>query len=141
MYKLRQLKWKLQHLIRGYGDDDLWCFSCLATEKLRKPFKAFVQYQRKHGVGCPPELFDEKNEKNQCHKWLEILKKIERAFDLDYEEVIESDKYFEKTSKQQVEDIKAVKEGFELFGKYYQSYSMQWCYDFKSECWPTLAFC
>lgn len=122
MYKLKQLKWKLQRLVRGYGDDDLWCLSCLMTEKLRKPFKAFVKYQKKHGVGCPPELFDKKNEKNQCHKWITILEKIELAFDLDYEEVIGSDKYFNKTTEQQIEDSKTIKEGFELFGKYYQAF-------------------
>ena len=101
IYKLKQLKWKLQHFIRGYGDDDLWCFSCLATEKLRKPFKAFVKYQKEYGTGCPPDLFDKKNKKNECHKWIAILEKIELAFDLDYEEVIGSNNFFNKTTERQ----------------------------------------
>jgi len=121
IYKLKQLKWSLQRLIRGYGDDDLWGFSYFVTMKLRKPFKAFVRYQKKHGMGCPPELFDRKNE-NECHKWITILEKIELAFDLDYEDCIGSDKYFKKSIDQRLKDSKKIKEGFELFGKYYMSF-------------------
>lgn len=121
MYKIRQIKWALQRLVRGYGDDDLWDFDSYVTLKMRKPFKAFVKYQKKYGVGCPAALFDEKNEIQQCQKWLDILDKIELAFDLHYSEITFSKEYENKTAKQNIKDAEKVQEGFELFGKHYQS--------------------
>ncbi len=116
-FTLKELKWKLQRLFRGYADEDLWNFCDFAIWKIRKPFKAFVRQQEVGGAGCPEEFWD-KNTKD-CNGWIEALKKMESAMDLMIEH--NSEKYFNKTQEQILEEEKKIKEGMDLFGKHFRS--------------------
>ncbi|MEK6878052.1 MAG: hypothetical protein AABY22_00510 [Nanoarchaeota archaeon] len=115
-----EIKYFLQRVFRGYGDDDLWSLDWFIVKKVRKPLKAFINYQINNGHGCPADFFDKDINGNECIRWIECLKKIERAFDLSYKEGY-GGKYYEKSVKQLREDGEDIQEGFELFGKYLQN--------------------
>ncbi len=124
----REIWFWLQKRFRGYGDDDLWGLDWWMTKKIRKPFKHFVANQKKYGHGCPSQLTMDKEGKNTMtveegmKEWNRILAKIDKAFDIEYEENMWTDSYSKKTTGQRIEDSKKRQEGMELFGKYYGSF-------------------
>ena len=104
-----RIKWFFQRLFRGYDDTDLWGLDTWIIKKIRKPFKAFV---RKGTMSYPSSLAPK--------KWDEILKQIEEAIDLYYEEEIELIIDWGKISGDQfAERNKKKQKGMELFGKYF----------------------
>ena len=116
-----KIKWPLQRLFRGYGDNDLWSLDSFIVEKITPALKAFVKYQKEHGHGCSMDLYDKENEGNECAKWLEVLSKIELSFDLMWAENVATDEWFKKGNEQHIEDSKKIQEGLDLFAKYFQS--------------------
>lgn len=103
-------KYWIQTLFRGHSERDLWAMNDLIIRRTRKPLKAFVRYKIKHANSYPSSL---KNIK----EWQDILKKIEKAFDVYYK--YEMKGYKERTVKQLIKDSKEMQEGFELFGKWF----------------------
>ena len=114
---IKEVKWKIQRLFRGYSDSDLWDLNSYIVERIRPAFKAFVKHAKKNGMGCPIEELFDKNKRNNCQKWIEVLQKIEKSFDLMHEEETK----VSRTLKQQIKDGKSIQEGLELFGKHLQS--------------------
>lgn len=115
-----KIYWPLQGLFRGYSDCDLWGLDSFIVRKTRPALKAFVKYQKERGHGCPGDLYDKDNEDNECHKWVEVLEKIELAFDLMWEDDQCTDEWFKKTSEQHIEDNKKIEEGLKLFAEHFQ---------------------
>ena len=117
------IKWKWQRARRGYSECDVWGLNGFIIEKLHKPIKAFVKYQAEHGHGAPVEF-----EKDPAG-WLEVLYKIEYAFDQGYqEEVTYTDEFHEHLMEmleakdgRYEERLKKMQEGFELFGRFLQT--------------------
>lgn len=118
-YKIRKIKWFFQRIFRGYSDEDLWNLDWFILQKIRKPFKAFVKYQKENGHGCPIDLYDMGNHENESHKWTKVLEQIEEAIDLKYEDDSGADSWLDKTLEQQIKDDKKIDKGFRLFGKYF----------------------
>lgn len=95
----RRFKWLRQRFTRGYADPDIWDLDRTIVEFVYPRLKHFVTWQCEHGKSCPVGL--------DPSTWLEILRKMERAFELLHEDGF----VFEKEEKE-------IKEGLELFAKY-----------------------
>jgi len=121
----REVKWFFQELFKGYSDCDLWGLDYFIVRKLKKPLKAFVEYNKKHRHGCPPEFFNTKY-KNECQKWHDILDEILWSFE-HYDMEIEENPYsIDKDKKQYLEFLYSHRDkqqkGLELFGKYLNNF-------------------
>lgn len=112
-----EVKWKLQRITRGYSDSDLWSLDHFLVEKIRTPLKAFVKMECESGMTLPSDF------STDPAAWLEVLQKMEYAFDSVWLEDHDFDnrKQRNMNSDQLVEHEKKVQEGFELFGKYFRS--------------------
>lgn len=108
----QSFEYKCDQINKGYSNEDVFDLDIFIVEKIRNPFKAYVRYQEEHGKTLPKDF------KTNPSGWLEVLSKIEYAFDA-YQEDFESGFFIdiEKTEKQKIREQK-IQEGFELFGKY-----------------------
>lgn len=100
---LTWLRFLWQRITRGYDDRDIWSLSARATTMLAPRIKHYVTWQAEHGRHVPSEFEDDPA------AWLEVLRKIERAFDL-----LDDPDYPLHGGETEV------KEGLALFGTYYQ---------------------
>ena len=127
-YKIQQfpkeVKYFFQRLVRGYDDTDLWYLDNFILRKIRKPFKAFLKYQKYKGHGCIPDLFDETNKENPCWRWIEILEQIDEAFDLMWDDYYNMEANYTDgkldIKKCKVSD-KKINRGLNLFAKYFRN--------------------
>jgi hypothetical protein len=124
-----ETKWFFQRLLKGYDDMEIIDFYSFANKYLRKRFKAFATAVRTYREGCPTCFYEygddgnaKYNEEEAMKRWLEVLARIEMAFDLMHEEEIGSDRWLKKSNEQLLEDSKVIDEGLNLFGKYYRCF-------------------
>lgn len=97
----------------GYKRSDVFSLNRYIIEKLYSPLKDFIAHYETHGMSLPMEFATDPG------TWLMILKKIEYAFDAEYEKICgEDDMIYGLNKKQLEEHDEKVQEGFELFGKY-----------------------
>lgn len=108
----REIRWGWQRLFRGFDDRFYWGLYCEISEIVPKVTK----WMRKNGHGCPNELFDKNNKKDECWKWNEILLKIEKGFEAlkKMDECPWNRKEYKKLEK-------IYNEGTKLFLKYFRS--------------------
>ena len=101
-------------MLYGYSDPDVWNLNSFIIKKVHAPLKEFVQNYETHGMSLPYEF------SSDPATWLEILKKIELAFDSMWDDEFESDNRFTTglSDEAKVEHYKKVEEGITLFGKY-----------------------
>lgn len=111
---IRKIKWWWQTAFKGYNECDLWSLDYYLVREIRPALKDFIKMYKRKGCGCPDELFDTENKDNQCHKWLTVLKKMEKAFDLMYYDD------FDKPYDMIKENEKEIEEGLALFAKYFR---------------------
>lgn len=100
-----KLKWyikqKWQKLTRGYSDEELWNLDSTICKWLLPRLKTF----KEKTIGYPPDLKSPK-------EWDEILEKIILALELYNSDLLDSPEQARIEGKQ-------IKEGLELFGKYF----------------------
>jgi len=127
----REIKWFFQRIFRGYDDTVAWSFYWYFIHTIRNPFKFFVKNYKKHGIGCPGEFFDSNAKNNdECKEWVNLLEKIEKAFDMLYDKE-EFNESYEKTvygkdgmkiekfnTKKAEEYDRQIQEGLDLFAKH-----------------------
>ena len=108
------LKWKVQRIIKGYSDYDIYNLNSFIFNKTYKPLKIFIKHYEEHGMSLPSEFASDPG------TWLLILKKIEFAFDAHWADENDEENHFTKgmTSEQIEEHYKKVEEGFTLFGRH-----------------------
>lgn len=92
----------LQRKARGYDDRDVWDLGHAITTFVYPRLKHFITWQAEYGKRVPQEFI------NDPAEWLNVLRKIERAFDI----VVVGD-YRSDTAKAEVG------EGLSLFARYY----------------------
>lgn len=109
-----QVKWKIQEIFYGYADPDVWNLNSFIIGKTYAPLKEFVQNYEEHGMSLPDEFATDPG------TWLNILKKIELAFDSVWDDEFEKENRFTKgmNTEQVKEHNLKVEEGLTLFGKY-----------------------
>jgi hypothetical protein len=95
------IKQKWQKLTRGYSDEELWNLDSTICEWLLPRLKAFKERTN----GYPPTL-------NSPKEWDTILEKIILALELHNSDLPDSPEQARIEGEQ-------IKEGFELFGKYF----------------------
>lgn len=95
------IKQKWQKLTRGYSDEELWNLDSTICEWLLPRLKTF----KEKTIGYPPTL-------NSPKEWNEILEKIILALELHNSDLPDSPEQARIEGKQ-------IKEGLELFGKYF----------------------
>lgn len=119
-----RIKMAYQRVRYGYDESACWSYhswhSRITAEILRK--------LAKNKVGCPMELYDKKNKKDECAKWRKIL--IEMAEGFEAAEAIDNAEYYvEKRGKfNHAESNKKYKKlkdkfdkGMKLYHQYYQN--------------------
>jgi len=108
------IKFWLQRMYYGYSENDVSDLSSYVIDKVYYPLKSFIKDYEEHGMHLPIEFASDPG------AWLNILKKIELAFDSAWEDEFEVDNRF--TTNLNEEQLKEhnlkVEEGFTLFGKY-----------------------
>lgn len=117
-------KMAYQRVVRGYDDEMIWghhsLHSRITAEILRK--------LAKDKVGCPMELYDRKNKKDECAKWRDIL--IEMAEGFEATTAIDNMEYYVKKRGKfdHIESNKKYKKlkskfdkGMKLYHQYYIS--------------------
>jgi len=124
IYSPQSIKYFLQRLFRGYGDDDLWSLDHWILKKIRKPFKAFVKNQREYGNSYPVNLITYKKVdsiiKTDTHdKWIQELEHIEEAIDLMWLDYTSDDKWFKMTTEEFRIAYDKINKGWKLFGEYF----------------------
>jgi hypothetical protein len=109
----RKIKWAFQRAIRGYSNKDVWSIDCFLCDIMPKMLRQLA----KNLNGCPTNLYDKKNEDDECHKWVKILEKMAEGFeagqkinDMDFDNEQERKKLEKKFDK-----------GMDLFKKYFFS--------------------
>lgn len=108
---MKTIKNKIQRIIKGHSDEDVNNLSQFVIDLMREPLKKLVKFEAEHGnPNSLPEEF-----KTDPAMWLLILRKIEYAFDHEYLNEHDWDGH-EETE----EHLEKVREGFELFGKYFR---------------------
>lgn len=110
----KPLKWLWQHVTRGYTDLEVYDLDETIVLFTYPRLKHYIEWQCEHGSSCPPDL--------DPAAWLNVLRKIEAAFDLQYERIInpethDSENYGRWIERIQQEDV-VINEGMTLFGKY-----------------------
>lgn len=112
-----KIKYFIQRIFRGYSDEDIYDLEYFIVKKIRKPLKAFVKHQEEKGYTLPRDF------SKDPAAWLIILKKMEFAFDQRWKEETDLNSYVMEsnsmTTDERVQFNKKIKEGFELFGKYF----------------------
>lgn len=123
-----ETKWFFQRIFKGYDDMEIIDFYSCCNNYIRKRFKSFAKAVRKNREGCPTcfYCYDDNmkatyTDEEAMKKWIEVLDKIELAFDLMYLEETASDEWFKKTSKEMIKDSEKIDEGLKLFGEYYRN--------------------
>lgn len=96
-----KIKQKWQKLTRGYSDEELWNLDSTICEWLLPRLKTF----KEKTIGYPPTL-------NSLKEWKDILEKIILALELHNSDLPDNPEQARIEGKQ-------IKEGFELFGKYF----------------------
>lgn len=107
-----EVKCKIQRIVRGYSDADVWNLNDFIVEKIRKPLKAYIRHQETNGMSLPPEF------ENNPTEWLLTLSKMEYAFDQVY---LENNGGVERIPEEIMEHRKKIQEGFEKFGYFLQN--------------------
>lgn len=98
---------------KGYTRNDVYGLNDYLIGLIYEPLKDFVEHYETHGMALPPEFATDPG------AWLMILKKIEYAFDAEYERLLGfNDMTFALNNAELREHDEKVQEGFELFGKY-----------------------
>lgn len=95
-----------QRLSRGYDDTEVWNLDDALTALIQPRLKCYVTWQTEHGSATPDEFAKDPA------AWLEVLRKMERAFDL----LVDSRSSLTDTPEAQQE----IEEGLALFGRYYR---------------------
>ena len=113
----QEIKWRWQRSKRGYADCDLWGLDSYLSEWLPKALRQLS----KDISGCPQELWDKSNKKNQCWKWSKIIREMANGFEAA-QDIIDL-KYVYKGGKINEKKYKKLKSKFEkgmqLFSKYF----------------------
>lgn len=113
---MKTIKNRIQQLSRGYSDEDVNNLGVFVLNTVRPPLKKLVKFEAEHGnLNSLPEAF-----KTDPAMWLEILQKIEFAFDHEWQKEHDWDGH-EETE----EHTEKVREGFRLFGKYFRMMKTQ----------------
>lgn len=113
-YYVSELIYKIFH---GYKKNDIYNMNSYIIRKIRKPFKAYVRYEERHGMSLPMDFA------NDPAKWLEVLKKIEFSIDEAYREYTEFYIPMDGKTKEEVEEYyKKRKEGFILLGTHLEDF-------------------
>jgi len=107
-YKNTPIKWWWQRVTRGYDDRDVWNLNIAIIDFVTPRIKHYITWQCEHGMSCPEDL--------DPASWLDVLRKIETAFD----------QYSGEKEWDEEEDVTAyldrTKEGIMLFGKYLEEF-------------------
>ena len=103
---LKDIRWTLQTIFKGYNDFDLWNLSYHLAEIILKRLEEFKKMKR---VGFPCKISEE--------KWEEILDEMIEGFRC---QVVERDGDLCSTLEEQVQLQKKVDRGLKLFSKYFQ---------------------
>jgi len=123
MKLLKEIKYGIQRIKRGYSDRDTWDFNSYLNSIIPKA----VRKIKDDGYGCPSDLYDSKN-KDNFHKWKDVLEDIAQGF--ESAEALDNMRYFKhtKTDKGYLQEVdnKKLKQltdkfdkGIKLFTKYY----------------------
>lgn len=121
MTKKKPLKWLWQRVTRGYDDRDIYDLDDSLIRLIYPRLKHFVTWQTEHGMSCAQDL--------DPAAWLEVLRKMERAFDILHERSINPEKdppdpedkvCWDKWVLTIQNEDNEIKEGLTLFGKYLQ---------------------
>lgn len=99
------IKQKWQKLTRGFTDEELWNLDCTFIKWIIPRLKVF----KEKTIGYPPDI-------NSLEEWKEIIQKMIDAFEIYSMDLPE---YAYSSSHE--EDSKLMKEGFELFSKYFRN--------------------
>lgn len=91
-----------QKHVRGFSDDEIWNLRDAIISFVTPRMSFFTKWQCEHGKYTPPQY------SNHPDVWLNILNKIDRAFEMA------NDPSYPWDDSSRAE----VQEGFELFGKY-----------------------
>ena len=114
-----RVRYLWQRIFRGYDDRDVWDLDDAITKFVKPRLDHFVTWQCEHGISCPEDL--------DPSSWLEILRKMQKAFDLMLDRVngdeevappYENKVMWEAWANKMTENDKAIAEGVVLFGKY-----------------------
>ncbi len=97
------IKQKWQKLTRGYSDEELWNLDYYLSRWIIPRLKTF----KEQAVGFPPDL-------NSKKEWEDIIEKIIIAFELYIS-------YIPDTPEQASKEGKQIREGLELFSKYFNN--------------------
>jgi hypothetical protein len=130
-HPIKEVKYFFQRFNKGYCDRDLWNLNDYLTEKIRPALKAFAKEARNEEIhGYPSSCICSEEDKKTCkcdkecatyEDWVNILNKIEEAFDLLWEDDNCTDEWYAKTTEQHVKDNEKIEEGLRLFAKYYRA--------------------
>lgn len=101
------LKQKWQKLTRGYSDEELWNLDSTICKWILPRLKSF----KKQTIGYPHDF-------NDIEEWKETIQKMIDAFEI-YSTDDLPDYAFSTSSIE--EEGKRMKEGFELFSKYFRN--------------------
>lgn len=72
-----EIKWAWQRVFKGYDDPSVWSHHSVMSEVTAKMLRELAENK----VGCPMDLYDSKNKKDECHKWRSILIKMAEGFE------------------------------------------------------------
>ncbi len=110
----KEIKWMWQRGKRGWADCDIWSLDYYLSSWLPEALRRLSE--RSHG--CPGDLFDKKNKKNQCHKWNKILEEMAIGFEADRK--IED--YIGNNYPKEYKKMKKLRDrSFDLMKKYWNS--------------------
>ena len=107
-----EIKWAWQRVFRGYDDNWHWNLDSRLEWIIPKCVR-----KMKKGMGCPQNLYDCKNKRNECKNWHDIFEKIAQGFEAA--EKIKTNylwkgKRYEKLNKK-------YEEGMKLFTEYFNN--------------------
>ena len=105
---LKAIKWKIQRVIRGYSDCDLWNLDIHLSEQILKPLKAW----RKMGLhGYPAECASQ-------DEWLAIIDEMIDAFELIHDDL---DSSYTLDMPEYTRRQAQIKHGLSLFAMHFQA--------------------
>jgi len=108
----RGIKGFYQRGKRGYADSDIWDFDMYLCRIIPPALRILID----KSTGCPPDLYDEGAEGNECHRWEEALEMMAQGFEaaryIRDSDCVSTDKDYQDT-------MTRMYTGLELFKKYF----------------------
>lgn len=109
----RDIRMIIERGIYGYARSDVWSLDYYLCTFLPSAFRELAN----NSVGCPPDLYDNNCEDDNCHEWVAILNEIADGLEGFY--LSEVDFAFDEANfKKEQEVYKKAKKSFSLISKY-----------------------